>query len=780
MKPIFKSTMALLFLSGIYLSQAFAIAAQSSANDKIGSAETSLEVTTNADSKDSYTVTFSVLSGSGSINAYANESYISSGSLVEQGSDIFFEAFTDFGYILSAWYVNGTLVEDNVDNYFSYYNLQAELNVSVEFTEYEYPQIIPEYQFYGINNMQDVDFEIVWASETSIENIIMYVWDMETGQQIERLLIEGTDYQVVENTLTIRAEFMQSLNPEPFSEYRFMLQFPSTFSLWFGIQAIPNALPYLTPNVLTYDLSNPGDIFTNIVPIMADSISSILVNETQLTPNEEYTTNGGWLYFNNSYLSSQLQNPGDELGVTVVFNTMDAAQVSITTVQTGITNAVVSPNEFEFLEYGMPDYIDMQIAWNDATSVTGLVVSMNFGFGIEVSEWPAYTVTDNGDGTATLRLYLGGDKLAQLKERDENGGSSTLYVLVDVYFDLGASAPIFLTIVYQSYAVNAMVIPEFGGWVSGAYSYSPGEYVVLEAIPSWGYSFVQWETTEGEVLGTDPFYSFKMPANDVNLVARFQESINVCFEVNGNYFGKLYAYLDGAPLNCGDPVPSGSSVTFVAQPFPGYMVDFWMVNYEEIPDNQSNVFVLDNIQSSVNVSVTFTDVPANHHIVMFNVGGTGGSITATSGSETLFSGIALQNGSSVTFTAAPDQNMRVKRWKHNGVVVTGNISTNYTISSLNASAHITVEFESTTSINEPAKTNLVVYPNPCTDQLYFNSDKEIDRIQVVNVTGQTVLEIIKPSHNAIDLQNVAEGLYLVVFETRDNERIIERVVMTKK
>jgi hypothetical protein len=781
MKQLFKFTMAMLWFSTLFTGQSNAQGTSIEYPVAPKEATQSNETTpTQKDSKDSYTVTYSILSGSGYLSAYANESYIASGSMIEQNSDIYFEAYPNFGQRLSAWYVNGTLVENNVDHFFTYYNLQANLDVSVEFVEYEFPQIIPDYQIYGISNMEDVDFEIVWGSETGIERIVLNLWDDETYEQTEVILTEGIDYVIQENTLSIKSEFMQSLDPEPFSDYSFMAVFTSYYTVWFGIAVLPNANPHLTPDVLTYDLSNPGSVFTNIIYILADSISTVSVSGNMLTPEQDYSITGGWLFFNNSFLSTQLQAPGDALGVSVVFNTMDVAQVSITTVQTGITNAVISPNEFELVEHDMPDYIDMQITWNDATSVTGMVVSMNSGFGLEEFEWDAYTITDNGNGTASLRLYLGGDKLATLKERDEKGGTETYYVLVDVSFDQGNSAPVFLTIIYEYYFVNAMVVPEYSGWVNGAYSYSPGEEVYLEASPSWGYSFVQWETTEGVVLGTDSFYSFKMPANDVDIVARFQESINIYFDVMGNYYGKLQATHNGVPLSWGDAVPEGASVTFTAQPFPGYMVYYWLVNYEMVSGYTSNILTIDNIQTSQSVQVAFTEIPANQHLVMYNVIGAGGTLAASSGTTDIFSGIALQNASSVTFTALPSSNMRVKRWKNNGVIVQGNVSTTYSIANLNTSVHVTVEFEQITAIDEPQNASMVVYPNPMSDQLFFNTDKDIRRISVVNMLGQTVLEMNTVTDNVVDVQNLSEGFYLIVFETMDAERIVQRVVKSAK
>jgi M6 family metalloprotease-like protein len=85
--------------------------------------------------------------------------------------------------------------------------------------------------------------------------------------------------------------------------------------------------------------------------------------------------------------------------------------------------------------------------------------------------------------------------------------------------------------------------------------------------------------------------------------------------------------------------------------------------------------------------------PAPAYTVTFNVINGNGSISATVDDTAITSAAAVQEGKEVIFTATPDSGYQVKEWTLDGVVVTGNVSTDYTIASLSANAIVTVEFQ---------------------------------------------------------------------------------------
>jgi blue copper oxidase len=68
--------------------------------------------------------------------------------------------------------------------------------------------------------------------------------------------------------------------------------------------------------------------------------------------------------------------------------------------------------------------------------------------------------------------------------------------------------------------------------------------------------------------------------------------------------------------------------------------------------------------------------------------------------------------------------------------------------------------------NLSIKSNLVIYPNPIEDKLYFKIDNisEIDNIMISNINGKTVLSLNQPNiSNTIDISALVPGTYIIQF-----------------
>jgi len=78
-----------------------------------------------------------------------------------------------------------------------------------------------------------------------------------------------------------------------------------------------------------------------------------------------------------------------------------------------------------------------------------------------------------------------------------------------------------------AYELTLVAEPEEGGRVvdrTDAAPYAEGTEVILEAVPSHGYAFVEWrKDDEEEAVGSELRYSFTMGSADVSLVALFKE-----------------------------------------------------------------------------------------------------------------------------------------------------------------------------------------------------------------------------------------------------------------
>jgi hypothetical protein len=79
--------------------------------------------------------------------------------------------------------------------------------------------------------------------------------------------------------------------------------------------------------------------------------------------------------------------------------------------------------------------------------------------------------------------------------------------------------------------------------------------------------------------------------------------------------------------------------------------------------------------------------------VTFNVVGANGSLAATVESVSIASGDLVVKGKNIEFTATSATGYKIKEWKLNGTAISGNTSSNYTLTNLSAAAMVSVEFE---------------------------------------------------------------------------------------
>lgn len=78
------------------------------------------------------------------------------------------------------------------------------------------------------------------------------------------------------------------------------------------------------------------------------------------------------------------------------------------------------------------------------------------------------------------------------------------------------------------------------GSISGAGTFEYGSNVTITANPNKGVSFVGWYGSDGELVSSDPIYSFSMPGEDISYSARFawtQYSVSVT--INDNSMGSV-------------------------------------------------------------------------------------------------------------------------------------------------------------------------------------------------------------------------------------------------
>ncbi|MBK9291077.1 MAG: InlB B-repeat-containing protein [Bacteroidetes bacterium] len=133
----------------------------------------------------------------------------------------------------------------------------------------------------------------------------------------------------------------------------------------------------------------------------------------------------------------------------------------------------------------------------------------------------------------------------------------------------------------NSYVLQLQSNPTAGGSVSGAGTYTFGQTVQVQAVPNTGWAFTGW-MLDGQLVSTDPNYTFTMPASNLLLWANFEQiayplQIAVHPEGSGTVSGAgNYFY--------------NTQVTVQAEPLTGWEFTGWTANGQTVSTSQTYTF----------------------------------------------------------------------------------------------------------------------------------------------------------------------------------------------
>jgi Secretion system C-terminal sorting domain/Putative carbohydrate metabolism domain len=83
------------------------------------------------------------------------------------------------------------------------------------------------------------------------------------------------------------------------------------------------------------------------------------------------------------------------------------------------------------------------------------------------------------------------------------------------------------------------------------------------------------------------------------------------------------------------------------------------------------------------------------------------------------------------------------------------------------------------SINDaPEIANTNIYPNPATDKLYIDTDKEYSTLRLQNILGAIVYsEANMSAHHTIDISNFKKGVYLLQLTKNNGNSITKKIII---
>ncbi|NHB70412.1 endonuclease, partial [Perlabentimonas gracilis] len=233
-------------------------------------------------------------------------------------------------------------------------------------------------------------------------------------------------------------------------------------------------------------------------------------------------------------------------------------------------------------------------------------------------------------------------------------------------------------------------------------------------------------------------------------------------EVDGSPNGTLVATANGEAISSGNEVDEGAELIFTATPASGYELDAWVIDGHESETLTDLTYSISNLTQGVDVGVRFKPVPPAIFVVSFSVvevnGNANGTLGATVNTFSIASGDEVEEGSTIIFTASPNDGYRLKEWRVNNDPLADYTDNTYTLTGLNANTNLTVEFEVITSVPSLALGGVRVYPNPFTNTLSIANAELVARVIITDIIGKQVMAVTLNGETHINTSSLRDGV----------------------
>ncbi|PCH70036.1 MAG: alpha-amylase [Bacteroidales bacterium] len=87
------------------------------------------------------------------------------------------------------------------------------------------------------------------------------------------------------------------------------------------------------------------------------------------------------------------------------------------------------------------------------------------------------------------------------------------------------------------------------------------------------------------------------------------------------------------------------------------------------------------------------------------------------------------------------------------------------------------EIAYSTGINDILNEELRLYPNPVRDILHLENLKQVNRLQLFDLSGKAIIVVNTPNESAnLNLNSISKGTYILVFEMEDGSQLSKKIV----
>ncbi|MCL2168087.1 MAG: carboxypeptidase regulatory-like domain-containing protein [Lentimicrobiaceae bacterium] len=304
------------------------------------------------------------------------------------------------------------------------------------------------------------------------------------------------------------------------------------------------------------------------------------------------------------------------------------------------------------------------------------------------------------------------------------------------------------------------VNPANSGTPTGAGDYYEDEQVPVDVEVADNYEFVEWLDGAVQVSQTASF-TYTMPAATKVLTAKMQGIvINISATVEPAGGGEVTgASSDQIVYRYGDI----AELTAIPNEADGYEFVYWKEGETIIEDAPATYsFTVETPRSLTAVfeqkqyKVTY-ETPTN------------GTLTVTAPNiGNIPSGTDVEHGTILTITAIPNANYELVLLKVNGEDFESG-------STFTVLSETVIECGFLVGIKENILSNVVLYPNPFTNEINISNGELIKSVQITNVVGQKVSEVIF-NGKSINTANLGSGIYFITLESFTGEKLVHKMI----
>ncbi|MFA9372077.1 MAG: alpha-amylase family glycosyl hydrolase [Labilibaculum antarcticum] len=134
--------------------------------------------------------------------------------------------------------------------------------------------------------------------------------------------------------------------------------------------------------------------------------------------------------------------------------------------------------------------------------------------------------------------------------------------------------------------------------------------------------------------------------------------------------------------------------------------------------------------------------------------------------------VVISGASALTYTLVRADRANFIRFSVTPVAQTGDLLQGETIYS-----SYSEEIAYSTGINDILNQELRMYPNPVRDILHLENLKQVNRLQLFDLSGKAIMALNMPNESAnLNLNNLTKGTYILVFEMEDGSQLSKKIV----